>query len=175
MRGVVRSRPVAIATAALVAVLAAWLMLAPLGASASPPPIGVAKCAAGQLRIDKVGGQGFTSHRQWDFVLRNITSHTCQVAGFPKVQLLDKNAGPMAVTVVHHGSSQGTVVLHTWQAARFSFVYVVAGPCGTHFFSAYGLRVAPGGISSSGLTFYAGRFDVCNVNIGGHPNVTAVH
>jgi hypothetical protein len=158
--------------------LAAWIVLTPLGAHAAsraviPPPLAMPTCSASQLRLDKIGGQGFTSHREWDFALRNISSHTCKLAGFPTVKLLDKNANPINVKVVHHGSSNGAVVLHTWHRAKFSFVFAVAGPCIPHFFSAYGLRVKPPG-ASGGLVFYAGRFDVCNVNPGGHPTVTAV-
>ena len=156
--------------------LAAWLVLFPIGAHATPrritPPMAPPTCSVAQLRVDKAGGQGFTSHREWDFVLRNVSPNTCRLAGFPKIKLLDKNAKPINYKVVHNGTSNGVVVLHTWQRAKFAFVFTVAGPCIPHTFNAYGLRVTPPG-ASGGLTWYAGSFGVCNIT-GASANVSAV-
>jgi hypothetical protein len=156
--------------------LVAWLVLMPLGAHAAPrvrsAPFATPTCSAGQLRLDKVGGQGFTSHREWDFILRNVSPHTCKLAGFPKVKFLDANAMPISYSVVHHGASNGTVVLHTWKRAKFSFVFAVAGPCIPHSFNAFGLRVTPPGASGS-LVWFAGSTGVCNIS-GSSASVTAV-
>lgn len=154
----------------------AGLVAVPLGADAAsryatPPPLALPNCASSQLRLDRIGGQGFTGHREWDFALRNVTSHACKLSGFPGIKLLDKNAKPFGVSVVHHGSTAGLVVLHTWQRVKFAFVYTDKGPCIPHFFTAYGLRVTPPG-TTGGLVFYAGSFGVCSF---GHPTVSAVH
>jgi Protein of unknown function (DUF4232) len=136
-------------------------------AGAAGPP----RCATSNLRLDFVGGQGFTSHRAWDFGLRNVGSTTCHLKGYPGVGLLDAHARPISVTVVRNTAFPvKNVVLHPWQRAYFSFVYVISGPCLPHFFSAYGLQVFPPN-SAARLVYYAGRFDVCDPSVGGNPEV----
>jgi Protein of unknown function (DUF4232) len=135
--------------------------------AAAPTP----RCATSNLRLDFVDGQGFTSHRAWDFGLRNVGPATCHLKGYPAIGLLDAHARPLHVAVSRNTAFPvKNVVLHPWQRAYFSFVYVVSGPCIPNFFSAYGLRVLPPG-SSSRLVYYAGRFDVCNPSVGGDPQV----
>lgn len=178
MRALHLSRSRAIAAIVLaVGLPLAWLVLVPLRAHAAsqvvpPPPLTTPTCSVSQLRLDKIGGQGFTGHREWDFALRNVSSHTCKLAGFPKIKLLDKNANPITYKIVHHGPSNGAVVLHTWKRAKFAFVFTVSGPCIPHSFNAFGLRVTPPGASHS-LVWYAGSFGVCNIS-GSQASVTAV-
>jgi hypothetical protein len=157
--------------------IVAWIVLVPLRAHAAtrhvtPPSVATPTCSAGQLRLDRVGGQGFTSHREWDFILRNISSHTCKLAGFPKIKFLDGSAMPISYAVVHHGATNGVVVLHTFKRAKFAFVFTVAGPCIPHSFNAFGLRVTPPGASGN-LVWFAGSTGVCNIS-GSSASVTAV-
>jgi Protein of unknown function (DUF4232) len=154
---------------ALIAVLGCVLALAGAAIGAGSTP----QCATSSLRLDRIGGQGFTSHQEWDFALRNVSPKTCHLKGYPRVVLLDKGARPISVHVDHHPGAQQTVVLHAWQRAFVSFVYVVSGPCIPHFFSAYGLALFPPG-SGQRLVFYKGRFDVCSPSVGGNPTVSPV-
>lgn len=158
----------AVALACAVGLSAVAVPLGARAAAASTPT-----CSTANLRVDRVGGQGFMSHREWDLALRNTGTSPCELQGFPTVVLLDGHARRESVRVVHHGGSGGPVVLAPWQPAYFSFVYVVSGPCLPHFFSAYGLSVTPPGTTGR-LAYYAGRYDVCSVSLGGHPTVTAV-
>jgi hypothetical protein len=145
-----------------------------VGAAAAGAASAPARCATANLRLDFVGGQGFTSHRAWDFALRNVGSTTCHLNGYPGVSLLDAHARPDGVTASRNTAFPAkNVVLHPWQRAFFSFVFVVAGPCLPHSFSAYGLQVFPPG-SSRRLVYYAGRFDVCDPSVGGNPQVYPV-
>lgn len=168
LAGAVTLPRAALAAAAIAAVVAVAIA-APVGARPAATPV----CSASSLRLDKVGGQGFTSHREWDFALRNVTSQTCHLRGYPGVLLLNANAASTGVSAVHHTTPVTTVTLGPWKRAFFKFVYTVSGPCLPHFFKAYGLRVTPPGASGR-LGYYAGRFDVCSVSVGGHPTVTAV-
>ncbi len=134
-------------------------------ASSTPP------CSPSRLRLETAGGQGFTSHRELDFALRNVGPVACHLKGFPGIGLLNAQANLLTTSVTHRGTSQPAVVLHTWHRAFFRFVYTVAAPCLPHFYSFYGLQViAPA--ATQGLRWYAGgRLDVCG---GSHPTVTAV-
>jgi hypothetical protein len=119
----------------------------------------------------RVRGQGFTSHRAWDFGLPNAGSTTCHLKGYPGVGLLDAHAHPINVAVSRNTAFPvKNVVLHPWQRAYFSFVFVVGGPCLPHSFSAYGLGVFPPN-SAARLAYCAGRFDVCDTSVGGNPQV----
>ena len=62
-------------------------------ASSATPP-----CAANDLRISAGQGNGATGHAIAPFHLRNASSHTCSLRGFPRVVLLDRD-GPMGVAV----------------------------------------------------------------------------
>jgi hypothetical protein len=170
--GPMRSRVVAFAVAgAAAAALGGAAVAAPSrGARAAATP----RCSTANLRLDFVSGQGFTSHRAWDLGLRNVGPTTCHLRGFPGVGLLDVHANLIGVSVDKATSHPvGTVVLHPWKRAVFTFVYVVSGPCIPHFFSAYGLQVFPPN-SAQRLVWYAGRFDVCNPSVGGNPSVGPV-
>ncbi len=140
-----------------------------LGAAglASSTPV----CSTSRLRLETAGGQGFTSHRELDFALRNVGPATCHLKGFPGIGLLDAHANLLSTSVTRNGGSQPAVVLHTWHRAFFRFVYTVAAPCLPHFYSFYGLQViAPA--ATQGLRWYAGgRVEVCGSS---HPTVSAV-
>lgn len=152
---------------AVVALSAAIGVVAPATASTARPPL----CRVANLRLDKIGGQGFTSHHEWDFALRNVGSSSCRVQGYPALALLDAHAHRVAYTVQHHPSRTRAVVLATWKRAYFAFVYTVAGPCTTQPPAiAYGLQVAPHGVHGR-LAYYAGRFALCG---GGVASETAV-
>ncbi len=130
-------------------------------------------CAPSSLRLDKVGGQGFTSHREWNFALRNVGTVTCKLAGFPGVAWVDAGAHTIAGSTDRHGSSHGTVTLAPFHRAFFNYVFVVAGPCIPHDFTAYGIQViAPG--THHRLVWYAGSTQVCSPSLGGNPEVSAV-
>lgn len=154
-------------TAATIVVAVA--VAGPVGARPANTPV----CSASSLRLDKTGGQGFTSHREWDFLLRNVTSHTCHLRGYPGITLLNVHATSTGVSAVHNPTVNVTTrTLGPWGGVSFKFVFTVSGPC-AHSFKAYGLRVTPPGASGH-LGYYAGPFGVCSVSIGGHPTVTAV-
>jgi Domain of unknown function (DUF4232) len=124
------------------------------GVAASTPA-----CSTSSLRLDKIGENDFTSHRGWDFAVRNVGPRTCHLKGYPVVRLLDANANAMPTTIGHFGGPAHTVVLAPWHRAFFSITFAVSGPCQSAVF-AYGMRIVPPG-ASSGLVWYAGRFDLC--------------
>jgi hypothetical protein len=169
------ARAVTLPRAAVAAVVVAAAVVTAVAAPVGAKPSGTPVCSATNLRLDKFGpGQGFTSHRQWDFALRNVSSQTCHLRGYPGVTLLNVSAASTGVSAAHHTTVPvTTVTLGPWKRAFFSFVYVTSGPCVPHFFTAYGLRVTPPGTHGH-LGYYAGRFQVCSVSVGGRPTVTAV-
>jgi len=126
------------------------------------------RCATPFLRLDFVRGQGFTSHRAWDFALRNTGPTTCHLRGYPGVALLDSQARVEGPSVARRSASVQSVVLAPWERAFFTFVFTVAGPCpsGVH---ASGLQVFPPDATRA-LRWHQ-RFDVC---AGSHPDVTPV-
>jgi hypothetical protein len=135
--------------------LAAVGLVAPSSGLGSSAP----RCSASNLRLDKVGELGFTSHRSWDLALRNLGPGTCQLKGFPRVQLLDSRARPERTTVLHHDGPPRSVVLRPWQRAFFIFTFTVGGPCTQEVF-AQGVRVSsPSGAGR--LAYYAGSFNLC--------------
>src|SRR5690242_19376685 len=76
-------------------------------ASASPSastPI----CAPSGLRLDRVGGQAFASHREIVFGLRNVTGHTCHLKGYPGVAALNSHARVLTPTAVRTPGSRPT-------------------------------------------------------------------
>jgi Protein of unknown function (DUF4232) len=121
----------------------------------SSPPT----CASSNLRVDRVGAMGFTSHRSWDLALRNVGSTTCSLNGFPAVRLLNSHARAMPTTVGHVSGPPHNTVLAPFHRAFFSFTFAVSAPCSAAVF-AYGVRVAPPHASGR-LVFYAGKFDLC--------------
>lgn len=147
---------VGVASALLVGTLAAPA----IGSGGTP------RCSTGFLRLDLVRGQGFTSHRAWDFALRNTGPATCHLHGYPGVALLDNHARVEGPSVARRSGTIQTVVLTPWKRAFFTFVFTVAAPC-------------PSGVSASGLQVFApnsvkalrwyGRFDVC---ASSHPDVS---
>jgi hypothetical protein len=145
-------------------------VLAPHTQASGPPP-----CPTATLRLDRVGGQGFTSHRQWDFAVRNVSAESCRLRGYPAASWLDARARVISGRVDHHasGSPLRTVLLQPWARAYFSFVFVTGAVCAPHRFSAYGLRISPPG-SHGHLVYYAGPTDVCAPSRGGPPSITAV-
>lgn len=153
-RGRVRPPRLVLAVSWVLALAAVGLIAPASGLGSSAP-----RCSPSNLRLDKVGEQGFTSHRSWDLALRNVSSTTCQLNGFPRVRLLDSGARPELTTIIHHGGPPHSVVLHPWQRGFFSFTFAVSGPCMSAVF-AYGVRVSPPSTTGR-LVYYAGRFDLC--------------
>jgi hypothetical protein len=134
----------------------------------------VGACSTGQLRLDAVGGQGFTSHREVDFALRNVGTRTCSLRGYPGASWLDRSAHQLSRHVDRaSGRAVRTVVLAPFGRAFFSFVYVVAGPCLPHRFIAYGLQFYPPGARRA-LRWYTGRTAVCAAPAGGNAQVSPV-
>jgi Protein of unknown function (DUF4232) len=145
------------------------LVLVPAVLAARPTafPASTPRCLTSNLRVDKIGQVGFTSHRSWDLALRNIGATTCHLNGFPRVRLLDSGARPMPTTVSHVAGPAHAVVLRPFHRAFFSFTFVVSGPCPAAVFS-YGVRITPPHASQR-LVWYAGKFDLCGP---GPPNVS---
>jgi hypothetical protein len=157
-----RSRSVAMVSAlALAAVLvlvvarAPWSARAATGRAAATPV-----CSPAHLRLDKIGGQGFTSHREIAFALRNVAAQTCHLKGYPGVGLLDHNATLLSPTVARRPGPKPMLVLHTWQRAFFNVVYVVGGPCIPHTITVYGLQVTPPA-DTGHLVYYLGPTSMC--------------
>jgi Protein of unknown function (DUF4232) len=147
-------------SSAAVVVAVAVLAAAAFGSGASTP-----RCATSNLRLDRVGTQGFTSHREWTFALRNVGPVTCHLKGYPGVGYLDGSANHINVNVARkHPASHPNVVLHPWKRAFFRFVWVIGGVC-PHSFNASGVEVFPPN-SVAQLVFYSGNFNVC---APGHP------
>jgi Domain of unknown function (DUF4232) len=149
-----RPRPRAVVSAVAILVCSAGLAVPATGVAAS-----TRVCSPRNLRLDKVGESDFTSHRGWNFVARNVASRTCHLKGYAAVRLLDAHASAMPTIVGHFGGPAHTVVLAPWHRAFFSVTFAVSGPCPGALF-AYGMRFVPPG-ASSGLVWYAGRFDLC--------------
>ena len=140
------------------------------GSAPSPRSATVGRCLTGHLRLSFVRGEGATSHRFWDFALRNVGPGRCRLQGYPGVGLLDKRGKLIAVDVEREGGATPSVVIGVGQRAFFTFSYVVSGPCLPHFFSAYGVQVIPPNRRHR-LIFHSGRIDVCSASVGGHPDV----
>lgn len=136
-------------------VLAAVGLAAPSSGSGASTP----RCSTSNLRVDKVGEDDFTSHRSWDFALRNVGSTTCHLNGYPGVGLLDSGARFMHTTVGHVAGPPHNVVLHPWHRAFFSFTFATSGPCAQAVF-AYGVQIIPRNALQR-LVWYAGKFDLC--------------
>lgn len=148
--------------AAVLALVAGALAGPAIGAGETP------RCSTAFLRLDFVSGQGFTSHRAWDFALRNTGPATCHLRGYPGVALLDSHAMVEGPSVVRRSAPVHTVVLSPWKRAFFTFVFTVAGPCPSGV-NASGLQVFPPN-SMRALRWHR-RFDVC---AGSHPDVSPV-
>lgn len=132
------------------------LTASPVAADAVATPI----CAPSGLRLDAVAGQGFTSHREIVFGLRNVTARTCHLKGYPGVAALNAHAGVLTPSAARRPGSKPTIVLHTWQRAFFAVVYTVGGPCVPHTVTAYALQVIPPGATGR-LVYYLGPTSLC--------------
>jgi len=115
-------------------------------------------------------GQGATSHRFWDFALRNVGPGRCRLQGYPGVGLLNNAGKLIAVKVDRRGGPTPSMIVAVGQRAFFSFSYVVSGPCLPHFFTAYGLQVIPPNRTHR-LIYHSGKIDICSPSVGGHPGV----
>jgi hypothetical protein len=135
----------------------------PLRATSGPTAdaAGTPVCAPSGLRLDKIGGQGFTSHREIAFALRNVTAQTCHLKGYPGVGLLDHNATLLSPSVTRVPGPKPTLVLHTWQRAFFNVVYVVGDPCIPHTITVFGLQVTPPA-NTGHLVYYLGSTSLCS-------------
>jgi hypothetical protein len=151
-------------------VLALMCVAVPAFGSAAPAAATVGRCLTGHLRLSFVRSEGATSHRFWDLALRNVGPGRCRLQGYPGVGLLDKHGRLIDVNVEREDAARPSVVLGVGQRAFFTFSYVVSGPCLPHFFRAYGLQVIPPNRTHR-LVLHSGRFDVCAVSVGGHPDV----
>ena len=142
----------------VVALAAAGALVAAVSAGAVGA--GTPVCAPSALRLDRVGGQGFTSHREIVFGLRNVTARTCHLKGYPGVAALNAHAGVLSPTATRRPGSKPTIVLHPWQRAFFQVVYTVGGPCAPHTVNAYAIQVIPPG-DTGHLVYYLGRTSLC--------------
>lgn len=149
-----RGRRLGVVTVAALLFGAVGLTVPAIGFATATP-----RCSTANLRLDKVGESDFTSHRGWIFAFRNVGTVTCKLKGYPAARLLDRGAHPMSTRTGHFGGPPRAVVLAPWHPAFFAVTFAVSGPCPAAVF-AYGMRLAPPG-GSSGLVWYAGRFDLC--------------
>jgi len=149
-----RHRAAALAMICALALSVAVFIVPASGVAASAPT-----CSTSNLRLDKIGENDFTSHRGWDFALRNVGSRTCHLKGYPSVGLLDATARPLPTDIGHFGGPPHNVVLAPWHRAFFSVTFAVSGPCSAAVF-AYGMAITPPQASPR-LVWYAGRFDLC--------------
>lgn len=129
--------------------------LAPFARDAGSPT-----CPVSSLRLDAIGGQAFTSHREIALALRNVSAQTCHLKGFPGAGLLDAHAAQLSPTVHRVPGPTPTLTLHTWQRAFFNVVYTVGGPCVPHTLTAYALAVIPPN-DVSHLVYYLGKTVMC--------------
>lgn len=65
-------------------------------AASGPPP-----CTAAMLSLSFLGQQGGMGHGEIGFRLRNTSSTSCRTYGWPGIQFLDQNGGPLP-TIPHH-------------------------------------------------------------------------
>jgi hypothetical protein len=138
--------------------------------SQSSATTSVPRCLTGHLRLSFARGEAATSHRFWDFSLRNVGPGKCRLQGYPGVGLLNKAGKLIAVNVEREGGPTPSVIVSVGQRAYFSFSYVVSGPCIPHFFTAYGLQIIPPNRTHR-LIYHSGRIDICSPSVGGHPDV----
>ncbi len=125
---------------------------------------GPARCTTSQLRVDKTGENDATSHRGIEFALRNVSSTTCTLRGYPSMRLLDGAARSMPDSIAHFGGPPNGPAIHTvtlkpWHRAFFGIYFAVSGPCPAAVY-AWGVRFTPPG-AARGVVWYAGRFDLC--------------
>ena len=153
-RGSERHRAAALAIICVLALSVVAFTVPASGVAASVPT-----CSTSNLRLDKIGESDFTSHRGWDFALRNVGSRTCHLKGYPSVRLLGATARPLPTNMGHFGGPPHNVVLAPWHRAFFSITFAVSGPCSAAVF-AYGMAITPPSASPR-LVWYAGRFDLC--------------
>ena len=149
-----RRRAAALAIICVLALSAVAFTVPASGVAASVPT-----CSTSNLRLDKIGENDFTSHRGWDFALRNVGSRTCHLKGYPSVGLLDATARPLPTNMGHFGGPPHNVVLAPWHRAFFSVTFAVSAPCSAAVF-AYGMAITPPAASPR-LVWYARRFDLC--------------
>jgi hypothetical protein len=144
-----------------------------LGRPAARPSAAVGRCLTGHLRLSLLRSEGATSHRFWDFALRNVGPGRCRLQGYPGVGLVDRRGKLIAVKVARKAGPAPSVVVGVGARAFFTFSYVVSGPCVPHAFSAYGVQVIPPDRTHR-LVWHSGRIGVCSVSVGGHPQVSAL-
>jgi hypothetical protein len=152
--GLKRHRAVALAIICVLALLVVAFTVPASGVAAAVPI-----CSTANLRLDKIGESDFTSHRGWNFALRNVGPRTCRLRGYPSVQLLSATAQPLPTDMGHFGGPAHNVVLAPWHRAFFSVTFAVSAPCSAAVF-ANGMAITPP-TGAPRLVWYAGRFDLC--------------
>jgi hypothetical protein len=58
-------------------------------------------CSAMQLRPGYVGTQGATGHFELTLSLRNVSSRSCRIVGYPAATLLGANGKPLQMHITH--------------------------------------------------------------------------
>ncbi|HYB30107.1 MAG TPA: DUF4232 domain-containing protein [Solirubrobacteraceae bacterium] len=110
---------------------------------------GTPPCRAALLSLSFLGQQGGMGHGEIGFQLRNTSTTSCRTYGWPGIQFLDQNGGPLP-TIPHHTTSDFfgnstaiPLVLAPGESASFRLDVghgvVTSNGCAT----AYGLQVIP--------------------------------
>jgi Protein of unknown function (DUF4232) len=118
------------------------------------------RCASDQLVLERVRfGTAGTFHKHLDMALVNTSRGSCTLAGWPRVQLLDRDVRSLRIPIARsHPYPPHAVHLRTWGRAYFTLHYLGSGP-GSHRTTAYGVRVTPPA-GRRGLII-AQRLDLC--------------
>ncbi|MHB8681105.1 MAG: DUF4232 domain-containing protein [Acidimicrobiales bacterium] len=99
------------------------------GASSSTTGAGTTHCLAADLAVSVAGSEGAAGTNEITFALRNSSSSTCAMEGFPGAQLYDASGAALPTTVVRGGSYNFTnfapanVVLAPGAIADFNMGY----------------------------------------------------
>lgn len=137
------------------AMIAASILSAP-AAAATPR-----HCRTRDLAVDRVRfGTAGTFHDYLDMAFVNVSTSSCSLRGWPRIQMLDAHVHPIRIrTSRSHPAPAHTVTIGTWQRAYFTIHFTGAGPCLPHHRVARGVRVAPPG--ARGGLIAAETVDMC--------------
>jgi hypothetical protein len=151
--------------------LVGWVVLFPSSSAGQTS----ARCSTRQLRLSVRDVEGAAGHSYWEMELRNTSSNSCHLQGYPGVGLLDAHGRLIADNADREpGYPTPSVTVAPGGHAYFTFAYVVAGPCVPHDFKAHGLEIYPPDDYGRLLLKTHGALEVCDRSVGGGPLVYPV-